>query len=175
MAKTAQEKLDAKAEKQYYKTHKRSYKLTTGDIVFNILNYGFFLIFTLSCIFPFYYLFINTISSNDLVSRGLINFIPRGLNLDNYVNLVKSSEIGQAFFCFYRENPAWNGAYGDGFCFCGISGNKAADVAQKVLVSFSGDYHVLQCRNDSLVFEYVHAGADQQFYGIHNPGHCGAL
>ncbi len=26
MAKTAQEKLDAKAEKQYYKTHKRSYK-----------------------------------------------------------------------------------------------------------------------------------------------------
>ncbi len=95
MAKTAQEKLDAKAEKQYYKTHKRSYKLTTGDIVFNILNYGFFLIFTLSCIFPFYYLFINTISSNDLVSRGMINFIPRGLN---YVNLVKSNEIGQAFF-----------------------------------------------------------------------------
>ena len=98
MAKTAQEKLDAKAEKQYYKTHKRSYKLTTGDIVFNILNYGFFLIFTLSCIFPFYYLFINTISSNDLVSRGMVNFILRGLNLDNYVNLVKSNEIGQAFF-----------------------------------------------------------------------------
>lgn len=98
MAKTAQEKLDAKAEKQYYKTHKRSYKLTTGDIVFNILNYGFFIIFTLSCIFPFYYLFINTISSNDLVSRGLINFIPRGLNLDNYVNLIKANEIGQAFF-----------------------------------------------------------------------------
>lgn len=98
MAKTAQEKLDAKAEKQYYKTHKRSYKLTAGDIVFNILNYGFFLIFTLSCIFPFYYLFINTISSNELVSRGLVNFIPRGLNFDNYVNLVKSNEIGQAFF-----------------------------------------------------------------------------
>ncbi len=98
MAKTAQEKLDAKAEKQYYKTHKRSYKLTTGDIVFNILNYGFFIIFTLSCIFPFYYLFINTISSNDLVSRGLINFIPRGINLDNYVNLIKANEIGQAFF-----------------------------------------------------------------------------
>ncbi|MDE6128610.1 MAG: carbohydrate ABC transporter permease [Lachnospiraceae bacterium] len=98
MAKTAQEKLDAKAEKQYYKTHKRSYKLTPGDIVFNILNYGFFIIFTLSCIFPFYYLFINTISSNDLVSRGLINFVPRGINLDNYVNLVKANEIGQAFF-----------------------------------------------------------------------------
>lgn len=97
MAKTAQEKLDEKAEKQYYKTHKRSYKLTPDDIVFNILNYGFFLIFTLSCIFPFYYLFINTISSNDLVRRGLINFVPRGINFDNYIKLIQSSEIGQAF------------------------------------------------------------------------------
>lgn len=97
MAKTAQQVLDAKAEKKYYKRHKRTYKLTPGDITFNILNYAFFIIFTISCIFPFYYLFINTISSNDLVSKGLINFIPRGLNIDNYVNLLKAGEIGQAF------------------------------------------------------------------------------
>ena len=97
MAKTLQEKLDAKAEKEYYKKHKRSYKLTPGDIVFNILNYAFFTIFTLSCIFPFYYLFINTISSNDLVSKGLINFIPRGINLDNYISLLNADEVGQAF------------------------------------------------------------------------------
>ncbi|MGN1147874.1 MAG: carbohydrate ABC transporter permease [Lachnospiraceae bacterium] len=97
MAKTAQEKLDAKAEKKYYKTHKRSYRLTAGDVVFNILNYTFFIVFTVSCIFPFYYLFINTISSNDLVSKGLINFIPRGINFDNYVGLLKAGEIGQSF------------------------------------------------------------------------------
>lgn len=97
MSKTAQQALDAKAEKKYYKRHKRAYKLIPGDITFNILNYAFFIIFTLSCIFPFYYLFINTISSNDLVSKGLINFIPRGLNIDNYVNLLKAGEIGQAF------------------------------------------------------------------------------
>ena len=54
MAKTAQEKLDAKREKQYYKTHKRTFKLKPGDIVFSILNYTFFLVFTISCIFPFY-------------------------------------------------------------------------------------------------------------------------
>ncbi|MBO5166724.1 MAG: carbohydrate ABC transporter permease [Lachnospiraceae bacterium] len=97
MAKTLQEKLDAKAEKEYYKKHKKSYKLTPGDIVFNILNYAFFTIFTLSCIFPFYYLFINTISSNDLVSKGLINFIPRGINFDNYISLLNADEVGQAF------------------------------------------------------------------------------
>ncbi|MCH5271707.1 MAG: carbohydrate ABC transporter permease [Lachnospiraceae bacterium] len=97
MAKTAQEKLDAKAEKRYAKLHKRQFKLTTGDIVFNILNYTFFIVFTISCVFPFYYLFINTISENSLVSRGAINFIPRGIHLTNYTNLIKSSEILQAF------------------------------------------------------------------------------
>ncbi|MED9903363.1 MAG: carbohydrate ABC transporter permease [Lachnospiraceae bacterium] len=97
MAKTAQEKLDAKAEKQYYKQHKRAYRLTPGDVIFNILNYTFFIVFTLSCLFPFYYLFINTISSNDLVSRGMINFIPKGINFDNYVNLINAGEVGQAF------------------------------------------------------------------------------
>lgn len=98
MAKTAQERLDEKREKQYYKTHKRSYKLKPGDIVFSVLNYTFFLLFTLSCIFPFYYLFINTISSNDLVRKGQINFIPRGLNIDNYISLLNAGEVGQAFF-----------------------------------------------------------------------------
>lgn len=97
MAKTAQQKLDAKAEKNYYKKHKRAFKLTAKDIIFNILNYTFFIVFTLSCIFPFYYLFINTISSNDLVSKGMINFIPRGINLDNYLSLLQAGEVGQAF------------------------------------------------------------------------------
>ena len=75
MAKTKQEKLDLKAEKLYYKTHKKKQKLTVGDVIFNILNYAFFGIFTISCIFPFYYLFINTISDNALVRIGAINFI----------------------------------------------------------------------------------------------------
>lgn len=97
MAKTAQEKLDLKAEKAYYKKHKKSFKLTPGNIVFNILNYTFFIVFTISCLFPFYYLFINTISSNDLVQKGMINFIPRGINFDNYLSLMNAGEVGQAF------------------------------------------------------------------------------
>ena len=76
MAKTAQEKADLKAEKLYKKTHKSKIKATPGDIVFNIINYLIFGLFTLACIFPFYYLFINTISDNDLVIKGLINFVP---------------------------------------------------------------------------------------------------
>lgn len=97
MAKTAQEKLDAKREKEYNKKHKRQYKLKPGDIVFNILNYLFFTLFTLTCIFPFYYLFINTISDNELVRKGLINFVPKGLNIQNYVALTGVNDLGSAF------------------------------------------------------------------------------
>ncbi|MBQ7919671.1 MAG: carbohydrate ABC transporter permease [Lachnospiraceae bacterium] len=97
MAKTKQEKLDAKKEKEYYKTHKRQYKLTLGDIVFNVINYVFFIAFTITCIFPFYYLFINTISDNDLVRKGAINFIPQGIHLSNYTSMLQAGEISQAF------------------------------------------------------------------------------
>lgn len=97
MAKTKQEKLDLKAEKLYYKTHKKKVKYTVGDVVFNILNYAFFGIFTISCLFPFYYLFINTISDNSLVRIGAINFIPKGIHLQNYLSLLGAGEILDAF------------------------------------------------------------------------------
>lgn len=97
MAKTKQEKLDAKAEKAYEKNHKHKWELTPGNVVFSILNYTFFTIFTISCIFPFYYLFINTISDNDMVRKGQITLIPHGLNLQNYVAMLNVSDLGTAF------------------------------------------------------------------------------
>lgn len=62
-----------------------------GDIIFNTLNYFFFIVFTLLCIFPFYYLFINTISNNTLVSQGVINFIPRQIHFNNYISILTSN------------------------------------------------------------------------------------
>ena len=97
MAKTAQEKLDAKREKAYYKKHKKMYRTKPGDVVFNIFNYIFFSEFTLTCIFPFYYLFINTVSDNELVKRGLINFYPKGFNIDNYIALREVGDLGTSF------------------------------------------------------------------------------
>ncbi len=97
MAKTAQEKADAKAEKLYKKTHKQKYKLSPGDILFEVLNYLIFTLFTLACIFPFYYLFINTISNNDMVLKGTINFIPRGIHFGNYLALLNVGDLSTAF------------------------------------------------------------------------------
>lgn len=75
----------------------RQEKGKTGDIVFNLINYTVFTIFTIACIYPFYYLFINTISENSLVQRGLITFIPRGIHLTNYVALAEVNELGTSF------------------------------------------------------------------------------
>ena len=97
MAKTKQEKLDLKAEKVYEKTHKPKWQLTPGNIIFNILNYAFYAIFTLSCIFPFYYLFINTISDNDLVRKGQVTLLPKGINIQNYIAMLNVSDLGNAF------------------------------------------------------------------------------
>ncbi|MBO5607469.1 MAG: carbohydrate ABC transporter permease [Treponema sp.] len=72
------------------KIHRKSY-MKPGDVIFNTLNYSFFIIFTLLCIFPFYYLFINTISGNDLVQAGVINFYPRHIHFSNYLRIVTSN------------------------------------------------------------------------------------
>lgn len=55
-----------------------------GDRAFNIVNYLIFGIITLICVYPFYYMIINTISANDLSANGFINFVPRGFHLENY-------------------------------------------------------------------------------------------
>jgi len=69
-----------------------------GDVVFNIVNITAFLIFTFLCVFPFYYIFINTISSNELSSAGKILFYPKGIHFGNYTEVLKLRGIGHAAF-----------------------------------------------------------------------------
>jgi putative aldouronate transport system permease protein len=62
----------------------RHHKRTGSDIAFNIINYTVFTILAFLCAYPFYYLIINSISSNELSNNGLINFLPRQIHLQNY-------------------------------------------------------------------------------------------
>ncbi|HWT27643.1 MAG TPA: carbohydrate ABC transporter permease [Mobilitalea sp.] len=77
---------------------KRKVRLSFGDVMFNILNYTFFTTFTLTCIFPFYYLFINTISDNELTKAGMVKFLPKGIHFDNYLALSSVNNLGTAVF-----------------------------------------------------------------------------
>jgi putative aldouronate transport system permease protein len=71
-------------------------KRTPGTILFNIINYAIFGLFTLICIYPFYYLIINTISANDMSANGLINFLPVKIHFNNYKEVLKLQGLSQA-------------------------------------------------------------------------------
>lgn len=71
-------------------------KSTPGDRIFNIINISVFTAITLLCIFPFYYLFINTISDNDLSSKGMIIFYPKGIHFTNYMEVLKLTGLANA-------------------------------------------------------------------------------
>ena len=53
-------------------------------------------IFAFVCVYPFYYIFINTISANDLSERGKIIFWPKGIHFTNYLNVMKIDGLLQA-------------------------------------------------------------------------------
>jgi putative aldouronate transport system permease protein len=73
-------------------------KRSKGDIAFHSINYLVFALIALLCIFPFYYLFINTISNNDLSSRGLVTFFPREIHFSNYMQVLSLPGFGQSAF-----------------------------------------------------------------------------
>lgn len=75
---------------------KRKKHLTANEIVFQSVNYLIFGLFTILCVLPFYYLFINTISNNDLVSRGQILWIPKGIHFNNYLEVLKIRGLGNS-------------------------------------------------------------------------------
>ena len=76
-------------KKKIQRNSKNQQEKTTGDIIFNIFNYTFFLLVTLICVYPFYYLIINSVSSNDLSALGKIRFFPNGLHLENYKQVLQ--------------------------------------------------------------------------------------
>jgi putative aldouronate transport system permease protein len=69
---------------------------SAADYLFDVFNYTGFSLFALACIFPFYYIFINTISDNQLVSAGLITIVPRGIHFRNYLQVLRMSSIPRA-------------------------------------------------------------------------------
>lgn len=64
--------------------------------MYNIICGILFTIFALICIFPFYYLFICTISNPNLVQVGKIVLKPEGLTLKNYLEVAKVQGLGNA-------------------------------------------------------------------------------
>ncbi len=69
---------------------------SAGDRVITVLTYLVFAVFAFICAYPFYYIFINTISANDLSQKGMIMLWPQGIHFTNYVNAMKIPGLGNA-------------------------------------------------------------------------------
>lgn len=78
------------------KVKKTKMHQSLGDRILSISCYVIFSICALLCIYPFYYIFINTISANDLSARGAILFWPQGIHFKNYASALAIDGLFQA-------------------------------------------------------------------------------
>ncbi len=62
----------------------------------SVLTYLFFILFALACAYPFYYILINTISSNELSKRGAVLFYPMEIHFKNYADVFKLPDLMNA-------------------------------------------------------------------------------
>ena len=76
------------------KIHER----TPGDILMSVICYIVFSLCALVCIYPFYYIFINAISANDLSARGVILFWPQGVHFQNFVSALQIDGLAQSAY-----------------------------------------------------------------------------
>jgi putative aldouronate transport system permease protein len=67
-----------------------------GNALFNVINYTVFLLFSIICIYPFYYIFLYSISDPSLAERGGIVLVPKGFTLLNYISTFQLPNIGNA-------------------------------------------------------------------------------
>jgi len=67
-----------------------------GDYCISIATYLFFILFAIACTYPFYYVFINTISNNKLSDSGAILFYPREMHFNNYAGAFRMQGLFRA-------------------------------------------------------------------------------
>ena len=72
------------------------YKQSFGDRVISVITYIVYSIFAFVCLYPFYYIFINSISNNQLSERGKVIIIPLEVHFQNYASVMKLDGLFQA-------------------------------------------------------------------------------
>ena len=129
-------------EKVVFKEKKKP--LSASDKVFNVFNYLLFGLLTLICLYPFYYLIINTISANDLSANGLITLMKKLLNVP-CKKLQAGTSAFRYFYCgadLRGKNRAGNRTYRTGKCVPWVHVYAGKNVGKKLLVSCNCNHHV---------------------------------
>ena len=135
------------------KTSHTKYKVNVGDRVMSVLIYVIYAIFAFVCVYPFYYIFINSISNNDISARGKVLFLPKEIHFTNY------ARVGQ--ISFDRQNSDWNGTHCRDRRLSGIYVHTGYAVEEKALVPACGGYYVFQRRHHSVVYHDEESASDK--------------
>jgi len=69
-----------------------------GEIIFQFVTVGAYLLFAFLCLYPFYYLLLVSVSSPDAVAKGAVLFFPRDFTLIYYDRILRMDGIFNAFF-----------------------------------------------------------------------------
>jgi len=73
-------------------------KLSSKDIGFDVVNHVVLLLFTAICLYPFYYIFLYSISDGLAASKGLVVFWPVNADFSSYVKLLSKKDVLDAAF-----------------------------------------------------------------------------
>ncbi|NLW11653.1 MAG: carbohydrate ABC transporter permease [Clostridiaceae bacterium] len=87
-------------KKQLKIDHKKN-KIKNNSVSDRILDVIIYIIsgaFTFICLYPFYYIFINTISDNKLSESGRVIWFPMQIHIQNYIDAFKIPGLGQAAY-----------------------------------------------------------------------------
>ena len=69
---------------------------TKGEKIYNVVNIIILTLFALICTYPFYYLIINSLSSNQAAAAGDVTWYIKGLHWDNYKTVLGLDGLGTA-------------------------------------------------------------------------------
>ena len=73
------------------------HKKTAEDYIISISTYIIYTFFAFVCVYPFYYILINSVSANDLSERGKVLIVPLKFHLSNYAQVMKISGLVNSF------------------------------------------------------------------------------
>ena len=73
------------------------HKKTVEDYLISISTYVIYTFFAFVCVYPFYYILINSVSANDLSERGKVLFYPLKFHLTNYKQVMKINGLVTSF------------------------------------------------------------------------------
>jgi len=65
------------------------YKMGWRERLMMVITYAVYSVFAFVCVYPFYYILINSISNNDLSARGKVLIVPLEIHFSNFIAVAK--------------------------------------------------------------------------------------